>query len=274
MIRLIKALKNKLFNSSFRSRPSQSNALVDCQFLGSTIHFAVSNSIERWRVDTLFTKEPQTVQWIQDYVKEGDIFYDIGANIGIYSLLAAIKVGKSGSIYAFEPHAFSFTKLLNNISINSLDEVVLPLSCALGNRVERLSFNYKSLDPGSSDSQLGTYMDMNENIFVPMCTEVKISETVDTLVEGHGLKPPTHIKIDVDGNELLILKGMRNTLINFKPKSVQVEINQRYKVDLFEFMQSCGYKEIIKGYTMYGQQQLSAGEDPSSIAYNALFVPL
>jgi FkbM family methyltransferase len=273
MMQFVKRLKAKII-SFFQSHSTQANAIISCQFLGTTVHFEVSNSIERSRVDTLYTKEPQTVQWIQDYVKDGDTFYDIGANIGIYSLISAVAVGKNGHVYAFEPHAFSFAKLLTNIAINGLGETIFPLSCALGNNVERLSFNYKSNVSGSSDSQLGTCVDMNENKFVPSCAEVKITETIDNLVASHGLEPPSHIKIDVDGNELLILKGMQKTLINFKPKSIQVEINQRYKIELFEYLHACGYKEVIKGYTMSGLIRLNGGEDPSSIPYNALFVPL
>jgi FkbM family methyltransferase len=274
MISFIKSIKNKFFNRFFGVHPSTKDPLANVQFMGTKIQFVVSNNIERWRIDTLFIKEPQTIRWIQDYIQDGDVFYDIGANIGAYSLLAAIAVSKNGRVYAFEPHAFNFTKLLTNISVNNLNGIVIPMSCALGDKIERLDFNYKDIESGSSDSQLGTLMDMNEREFVPRCIEAKVAETIDHLVAQHALEPPTHIKIDVDGNELLILSGMRNTLTTAKPRPIQVEVNQRYKSNLFELLNQCGYKEVVKGYTMYGQQRIDAGDDPSLISYNALFVPM
>lgn len=273
MNNLLKSIKNKFLSKTAGLNRSPNPAFQSIDFQGTTIYIQATNEIERWRIKTLFTKEPQTVRWIQDYVKKGDIFYDISANIGAYSLLAAAVVGKKGRVYAFEPHAFNFTALLTNITANNLTGIVIPLSCALGDKVERLDFNYKDNRSGSSDSQLGTLMDMNEEKFVPSCVEAKIAQTIDCLVDNHSLEPPMHIKIDVDGNELLILNGMKNILTTAKPKSIQVEINQRYKSDLFSLLNKYGYNEIVKGYTMYGQQRIDEGECPESISYNTLLVP-
>jgi FkbM family methyltransferase len=255
------------------SNPDLSLSPNTVDFKGVPLVFASSSGMERWRIKTIYVKEPETINWIRDLVGEGDVFYDIGANIGIYSLLAAVSVGRHGHVYSFEPHAFNFTRLVTNISANNLNEIITPLSCAIGRDVCLLDFNYKSLEPGAADSQLGTLMDMNAEIFNPEFIEAKACETIDHLVFGYGLKAPTHIKIDVDGNELDILRGMEECLVVHKPKSVQVEINKRYKADLFGFMHQCGYQEVLKGYTMNGHERIHAGEDPDLIAYNSLLVP-
>lgn len=264
-------VSGKTARANIKSDPDKLPIKVD--FAGTSLLFVSSTSVEKWRIDTIFQKEPQTVSWIRDVVGEGDVFFDIGANIGIYSLLAAISVGQRGHVYSFEPHAFNFTRLVTNISVNKLNGIITPLSCAIGGKVCLLDFNYKSLVSGTADSQLGTLKDMNEELFSPEFIEAKICETMDHLVFEYGLKAPTHIKIDVDGNELDILRGMQDCLVVHQPRSVLVEINQRYKDELFDFMHVCGYEEALKGYTMAGQERIDAGEDPSLIAYNALFVP-
>ena len=60
----------------------------------------------------MFVKESGTCEWIKNDIGPGDVFFDIGANIGIYSILAANRVGKTGKVYAFEPHSGNFTRLL------------------------------------------------------------------------------------------------------------------------------------------------------------------
>jgi FkbM family methyltransferase len=84
----------------------------------------------------MFIKEPQTCEWIKSEVKAGQVFYDIGANIGIYSILAAKYVGGLGRVYAFEPHNANFSRLLDNIAANGLGEIVVPCNLALYSRDE------------------------------------------------------------------------------------------------------------------------------------------
>ena len=68
------------------------------------------------RVDRLLSKEPETIKWLNAFEKQS-VFFDIGANIGIYSLYSAIKTGND--VYAFEPHSANYKNLLDSISIIS-----------------------------------------------------------------------------------------------------------------------------------------------------------
>ena len=80
------------------------------------------------------------------------------------------------------------------------------------------------------------------------------------------------IKIDVDGNELLILHGMQNLLTGPKPpRTLQIEINQRHKPELFALMQRVGYSFTLRHDTLSGQKAIAAGQDPEAIGYNAIF---
>ncbi len=101
----------------------------------------------------LFSKEPGTFAWIATEVKHGQVVYDIGANIGVYTILAARQAGPNGKVYAFEPHAANFTRLIDNVIRNNLQDVVVPCSVALDSEAGFSHFDYDSANAGTSNSQ-------------------------------------------------------------------------------------------------------------------------
>jgi FkbM family methyltransferase len=236
--------------------------------------FHASTELERWRAQTLPTKEAGTIEWIHDAVRAGDVFVDVGANIGQYSLVAGRRVGDRGAVYSFEPHAANFLSLLRNVSLNNLGGVITPLGCALHEAAGHFRFNYRHWDAGTSMSQLGLVRDAEDRSFAPVIVELKAAFTLDELVATGTIRKPDHIKIDVDGNELLVLKGMRSLLTRADPpRTLQVEINSRYRQELFGFMAEVGFVQYHRHYTMWGKEQLRRGHDPESVVYNALFRP-
>ena len=70
--------------------------------LNQNIKFFIPNEITKWRVKTFFTQEPETLNWIDGFDKNNNIFWDIGGNIGLYSVYAALKY-ENANIYCFEP---------------------------------------------------------------------------------------------------------------------------------------------------------------------------
>ena len=81
----------------------------------SNLKFYVNNYLNKFRVETLLTKEPDTIKWIDGF-NENEIFYDVGANIGLYSCYACSKGIKS---FCFEPSVFNLDLLAKNLSINN-----------------------------------------------------------------------------------------------------------------------------------------------------------
>jgi FkbM family methyltransferase len=241
---------------------------------GEQLRFTCVSHGEIARANTLFVKEEGTVQWIRSQVRAGDVFYDIGANIGIYTLLAARQVGPSGAVYAFEPHLGNVQSLLANVRANAVDGRVKVISSPLTDAEGFFDFHYRSAIAGSSGSQLGSTRDQNEEIFTPAFTEVKFGVSVDHLISKGVIRPPTHVKIDVDGNELLVIKGMRSSLGSpARPRTLQVEINLRYKEQLYALMTECGFLESHRHYTKGGKKAIAAGKNPDTIPYNAVFTP-
>lgn len=234
--------------------------------------FRCETATEAWRARSLATKEAGTVAWIDTFVKPGEVFYDIGANIGLYTLLAGKRVGAQGMVYAFEPHVANVNSLLHNVSRNDVARWTKVMSCALNDREGFFDFNYYHADAGSSMSQLNDLRDANDQAFQPAFAEYKYATTVDRLIEMGAIRPADHIKIDVDGNEMLVLRGMQALLsANDGPRSVQVEINPRYKTQLYQFMAASGYALEMRHDTASGKAAIAQGHDPESIGYNAVF---
>lgn len=186
-------------------------------------------------------KEPDTVDWIESFMKAGDVFYDVGANVGAYSLVGAKYFEGAVKVYAFEPAFLNFAQLCRNIFLNRCQEIVTPLSVALSDRTQIGAFNYYDLIPGSSLHALGEAIDHKGNRFEPVLKQSVISYRLDDLIAQFKLPAPNHIKIDVDGIELSVLNGAAQTLANEALRSIVVELEEgENEARITEFVLSKG----------------------------------
>lgn len=171
-------------------------------------------------------KEPDTVEWIERSMKPGDTFYDVGANVGAYSLIAAKAFNGSVKVFAFEPAFLNFTQLCRNVALNQCQDSITPLSIALSDATSLDSFNYHDLIPGGSLHTLGEAIDYKGDRFEPVLKQPLLGFKTDDLIDQFALPVPTHIKIDVDGIELAILKGADRTLADNTLRSIVVELEE------------------------------------------------
>jgi FkbM family methyltransferase len=183
----------------------------------------VANGLEAHRVETFETKEPETVAWIRDFVRDGESLVDVGANVGVYALYAAM-VHRSSTVYAFEPYLPNFHRLCENVRLNGLDNVV-PLPIALSDGCAIESFFAPDDRIGGSGGQIGRPVDERGAVFEPADRHPVLTHTLDACVSLFGLPVPHHVKIDVDGAEARVLDGMRETLSHPTLRSLLVEIN-------------------------------------------------
>ena len=229
--------------------------------------FRCENRVEEWRAETLFTKEEGTVQWLLAECKPGEVFYDIGANIGLYTVVAATH---GATVYAFEPHVGNAQSLLQNIHLNECDQVRV-ITSALHWTSGYIPFHYASQKPGSSGSQLGHTQSETGQEFIPVATELKYAVTVDELLNRQVIQPATLVKLDVDGNELMILRGMVGLLTRQPPRSIQVEVHPVDRMAILDFMEDHGYTLSARHYTAIGKRHLADGVPPDEITHNAIF---
>ncbi len=178
------------------------------------------NNSSGWRYKTLFEKEPETIEWINSFDK-GDIFWDIGANVGIYSIYAGILGIKT---FSFEPHFANYQQLCISIFINNLQELVNPLCLAFSNKRSIGELNLASLDVGTSMNNFGLPIDFRGRVYKPAYRQSVLAYDIDTFINDFNFIKPNHIKIDVDGLELSIINGASNLLKNKVLKSISIEL--------------------------------------------------
>lgn len=185
------------------------------------------NSIGEYPRRLACQKEPWTVNWIETYVRPGDVLFDVGANVGAYSLLAAKLTKGSAKIYAFEPAFFNYPALCTNVLINNCQDSILSFPFALSKNTHLDYFNYADLRSGSALHTLGEQIDYRGDNFDAIYRQPVIAYSIDELVHLFSIPMPNHIKIDVDGTEMDVLLGAEKTLENPSVVSIMMEICEK-----------------------------------------------
>lgn len=158
--------------------------------------------------ERFLTDEPETLTWINGF-RAGDVLWDIGASLGLYSLYAALD--PRIAVYAFEPSGFNFGILVEHIALNGMGERIHPLCVALGAEDGLGALFMSQTSPGHG----GNVLNRTENQygrFDPVFRQTVPAWSIDGFRAQYALPAPTHLKIDVDGIEDEIVQGARDTL--------------------------------------------------------------
>ena len=197
------------------------------------IKFFIPNTVTEWRVDTLLSKEPETIKWIDEFDGEKKIFWDIGANVGIYSIYAVVK-HQNIEVVSFEPSFSNLRTLSRNISINNLEDQITIFPLPLSNTDNKFQMMEESeFIEGWSMNSFGTGLNFEGKDFKSKNKYKIYGCSIDKILNDRILKKPNFLKIDVDGIEHLILEGAQDYLADKELKSILVEINENFK-DQFE----------------------------------------
>jgi FkbM family methyltransferase len=189
---------------------------------GVRMTFATPSTFTKWRVDGIYTKEPCTIDWIETF-QAGDLLFDVGANVGMYSIWAAATRGCR--VISFEPEAGNYALLNRNILANGLQDLITAYCLGLSDRSGAFHLNMSDMRLGGSNHAVGEPLDYKHE---PMNVTFKqgcVAFTLDQLVTSYKLPVPDHIKIDVDGIEPNIITGGAEVLRNSKVRSLLIEIN-------------------------------------------------
>jgi len=228
----------------------QNESYKKIQILNQKINFFVPNQLTEWRVDTFHNKEPETLEWIDTFDKSGDfIFWDIGANIGLYSIYNSLKHKKSQTI-SFEPSTSNLRVLSRNISINNLFDRIKIFTAPLtkgGNKF--LIMKEGEFQEGGALNSFGENFDFEGKKFSSKMNYQIYGTNINYLIDNKILDIPDYIKIDVDGIEHLILEGGNKYLNNKKIKSLSIEINENFTKQhekVIEIMKKNDFKILHK----------------------------
>jgi len=190
---------------------------------GKTVSYLTPSSFLKWRVDSLFTKEPCTIEWIAQF-RAGEVLVDVGANVGMYTVWAAKTRGVR--VFAFEPESQNYGLLNRNLMLNDLGESVRAYCLALSDAAGLSELHLASTDPGTSCHQLGEKVDHHHRPAKPRFAQGCVSARLDDLVRDGVVPPPQHIKIDVDGFEPKVIAGAAQVLRAPQTRSLLIEVNQ------------------------------------------------
>lgn len=186
------------------------------------ITFDASHPIPHRRAVTMLTKEPDTIAWVDDFMKAEDVFYDVGANIGVFSLYAAAR--KKVTVLAFEPLASNYSILNENIHLNDLSGSITALSIAMHDTTTLSALNVSEMRPGKAGHSFETPFGSAETL-PPAFRQGMIGMRMDEFIERFEAPFPNHVKIDVDGNEPQVIEGMGEILSDVRLKSIAVELD-------------------------------------------------
>lgn len=158
--------------------------------------------------------------FIRDYLQPDDLFVDVGANVGLYTLLASSLVGINGQVVAFEPNSISAAKLTENISLNNLENVtVLPFAASDIDSTVKLD-----LTSDSCTTRIGLESDLN----------IASDEVKSIRLDGYFEQQEIAMaKLDIEGFEPFALRGATRLLERGNPPVMQIEIagySDRYGV--------------------------------------------
>ena len=196
------------------------------------------------RARSLFTKESETINWINSF-SPGDVLFDIGANVGIYSIYAAAL---GVQVVAFEPESQNYAILNRNIYLNNQQNRIIAYNLALSNEIRVNKLYLSRFEAGAALHNFSEAKDWNHQSFDPIFEQGCISITLDEFCKIADFDFPVHIKIDVDGIESKVVEGAKSTLRNDKLRSVLIELNDDLEVDqqLRKLIISYGFKLIEK----------------------------
>ncbi len=181
--------------------------------------------------------EPETTAAACSHVADAQVVFDIGSNVGYYSLLFCKLVGPTGQVHCFEPTQWAFKRCLDNVALNQrllTDNLVINKQGLLAEPDEQ----FGAIESRFS-SKILAYRDKESLTFT----------TLDKYCESHGIKVIDFIKIDVDGYDAQVLRGARKVLSHHRPTMVCELCDRVLKeqddslTDYLELLLELGYDE-------------------------------
>jgi FkbM family methyltransferase len=190
---------------------------------GLELRFVVPNLLSRWRAATFSTKEPETLEWIET-IPKNSIVWDVGANIGLYSVYAAKK--RNCRVWAFEPSVFNLELLARNIFLNGVTKQVCIVPIALSNRLGSNFMRLTTTEWGGALSSFGENFGWDGKVIKEVFEFQTMGISMEDVIHKLAIPAPDFIKMDVDGLEHFMLRGGSNILRTIK--GILIEVNDDF----------------------------------------------
>ncbi len=189
--------------------------------------------------------EAENIAFLKEHVKPGQVVLDIGAHLGLMTVISSQLSAPGGKVYAFEPSPSTFGLLQQVLALNSGYANVVPVHMAISNTSGSIRF-YLSSDLGSNSNSLVEKHHLKREAIDVNCT------TIDAFAKKEAIALIHLLKIDAEGSELQVLQGAKEVLQNHRPKVILaihprlIRNNANEPKELFELITSLKYTIIYK----------------------------
>jgi|GEM_PF-1265218 len=182
--------------------------------------------------------EPEVTAIVKHLAKPGQIWFDVGANVGYFTILLSKIMGETGKIYAFEPNPITANLIENSITLNQVNNVTL-----VREAVSKTSGQEVILNVPINESGRASIIRQEDILEFNKVTVSTVS--LDSYLAVHKIKVD-FMKIDIEGAEILAFQGMASTLKNCPPKVIISEVSHRPEClstpqQLIEYLITFGY---------------------------------
>ncbi len=251
------------FKPSAKLKTDLKNGIVWLNKEDIAIYTTADNYIE-WSILSTGTYEDEIGKLIKISLTEGDTAIDIGGNIGLQSLRMSSCVGATGKVFAFEPLNYLQEKFSKNMALNKANNVTL-LPFALSDQQDELDLiiNKNQWNQGTFSLSNKDSGPDKQRIVVKVADEIPEIQLLDKI---------SLIKIDVEGFEFHVLRGLKQTLQKHQPRII-FEYDSNYWAHTKQSMSECYEFLRSLNYTLYQISMVDAElvNDPADIESGNLF---
>jgi FkbM family methyltransferase len=235
--------------------------VVSVKMPNGSIKFQCDSYTAVTRAAGAHNREPDTLRWI-DTFDDGDIFLDIGSNVGVFSLYAAVT--RNVHVFACDPLPQNHHALIQNVVLNNVADRVTAICAAINDRpaISALMIPAVSDTVGGAGATFGeSYDNYQQEISASYCLNT-IGISIDDLVERFGMSVPNHIKVDIDGIMEKVVAGAGKTLENPTVRSVMLELQPTREAHNKQV-----YDEIMRSMNDHGfRLEKSVATSPNTTA--------
>jgi FkbM family methyltransferase len=201
---------------------------VEIDYAGKLLRFVIQNEKCFYFATSIATREPDTNSWLET-IKSGEIFFDIGANNSVFSIVAAAVHGAHA--YAFEPHFASYYVSQQNIYLNGLESSIRLFPLAISSRSGLGELYLSSATAGKSLNNFGKIRPSADPLWNAVKPQASVTMTLNDICRSLGVVP-NFLKIDVDGIEAEIIEGASDVLKNPCVRELMIEFNDTSEADV------------------------------------------
>ncbi len=207
-----------------------------------------------WRVENFVEAEPETLDWLAG-LSASDVLFDVGANVGTYSIVAAKIYGSK--VFAFEPESKNYATLNRNIISNQCANLVTAYNLAIMDKMVVDELNISYVTTGAALNAFGDPLRVPEaegldktqlETFQPQHRQGCVAFAIDDLI-ARGLPTPTFLKIDVDNFEDRVLAGAQQLLASAPKLTILVETSEELPAhrQMLQDLEALGYRSLRQG---------------------------